>query len=178
MAAKGAWFSWNRHRVADGFGQELTAACGERVFPHNWILAARATRILDRRRLLLAMEIVGTLLTAWFALLVMLDRVTPTLLLAFTFVASSAAALIAPAWQAVVPQLEGRKDLPPAVALNSAGFNISRAIGPALAGFIIAQCHAPHHWVSRQRAHSRYFLHNDVRDVRPTPALPRSRSCV
>lgn len=95
--------------------------------------------ILDRRRLLLSMEIVGTLLTAGFAVLVTMNRVTPGLLLAFIFVASSAAALIAPAWQAVVPQLVDRKALAPAVALNSTGFNISRAIGPALGGLIIAQ---------------------------------------
>lgn len=95
--------------------------------------------ILDRRRLLLTMETVGTLLTAGLALLVSLGRVTPTNLLAFTFLASSAAALITPAWQAVVPQLVDRKDLAPAVALNSAGFNVSRAIGPALGGLIIAQ---------------------------------------
>jgi len=95
--------------------------------------------ILDRRRLLLAMEILGTLLTACLALLVTLDRVTPAVLLAFIFLASSAAALIMPAWQAIVLQLVNRRDLAPAVALNSAGFNISRAIGPALGGLIIVQ---------------------------------------
>ena len=42
-----------------------------------------------------------------------------------------------PAWQAVVPQLVPRQHLQPAVALNSVGFNVSRAVGPALAGVII-----------------------------------------
>jgi predicted MFS family arabinose efflux permease len=86
------------------------------------------------------MEVVGTLLTAAFALLMALDRVTPSILLLFILLAGTAAALIGPAWQAIVPQLVGRNDLAPAVAINSAGFNISRAIGPALAGLIIA------HW--------------------------------
>jgi len=94
--------------------------------------------IFDRRRQLIVMEIIGTLLTAAFALLVALNRVTPAILLAFTFSISVAASLVVPAWQAIVPQLVERKDLAPAVALNSAGFNISRAIGPALAGMIIA----------------------------------------
>ena len=94
--------------------------------------------IFDRRRLLLTMEIVGTLLTVAFALLMALDRVTPSILLVFILLAGTAAALIAPAWQAIVPQLVGRDELAPAVAINSAGFNISRAIGPALAGLIIA----------------------------------------
>lgn len=93
--------------------------------------------IFNRRRLLLMMEAVGTLLTAAFALLVTLSQVNPASLLTFTFLAGAAAALIAPTWQAIVPQLVGHKDLAPAVALNSAGINISRAIGPALAGLII-----------------------------------------
>lgn len=94
--------------------------------------------IFNRRRLLISMETVGTLLTAVFALLVSLDRVTPSTLLTFTFLIGLAAASISPAWEAIVPQLVGRKDLSAAVALNSAGINISRAIGPALAGIIIA----------------------------------------
>jgi MFS family permease len=93
--------------------------------------------IFDRRRLLLAMEIVGTLLTAAFAVLVTLGRVTPVVLLAFTFLASAAAASIAPAWQAIVPQLVGRRDLAAAIGLISTGVNISRAVGPALAGLFI-----------------------------------------
>src|SRR4051812_58129 len=94
--------------------------------------------IFDRRRLLITMEIVGTLLTVAFAVLVTLDRVNPLILLAFTFLAGAAAASITPAWQAIVPQLVARDELAPAIALNSAGFNISRAIGPAFAGLIIA----------------------------------------
>src|SRR3546814_4943461 len=44
---------------------------------------------------------------------------------------------MAPAWQAIVPSLVPREILQPAIALNSMGINISRAIGPALAGFLI-----------------------------------------
>ncbi|HTN67702.1 MAG TPA: MFS transporter, partial [Burkholderiaceae bacterium] len=94
--------------------------------------------IFDRRRLLLTMESVGTLLSAGFAVLVMLDRVTPAILLGFVFLSSAASASIAPAWQAIVQQLAGRKELPAAIALISTGVNISRAIGPALAGWFIA----------------------------------------
>ncbi|WP_345797264.1 MFS transporter [Castellaniella sp. MT123] len=94
--------------------------------------------LFDRRRLLLAMEIVGTALTAGFAILVAQGLVTPAVLLAFVFLTSAAAAAIAPAWQAIVPQLvEKREDLAPAVALDSVSVNISRAIGPALAGVLI-----------------------------------------
>jgi predicted MFS family arabinose efflux permease len=93
--------------------------------------------ILDRRRLLIAVQIALTLLTAGFALLVRLELATALTLLIFTFLAGAGAALIAPAWQAIVPQLVPREDLAPAVALNSVGINISRAVGPALAGIIV-----------------------------------------
>ena len=94
--------------------------------------------IFDRRRLLVAVQIAATLVVATLALLVSLGRMTPFLLLAFTFLVATAAALIAPAWQAIVPQLVPKQDLQPSVALNSVGLNVSRAIGPALAGLIIA----------------------------------------
>lgn len=94
--------------------------------------------IIDRRRLLLAMQTAVAVLVGAFGFLVWADRITPNILLAFVFVASSAAALIMPAWQSIVPQLVDREDLQSAVAMNSVGLNVSRAIGPALAGIIIA----------------------------------------
>jgi predicted MFS family arabinose efflux permease len=93
--------------------------------------------IFDRRRLLIAVQVAITLLTAAFAFVVWKALVNPALLLGFTFLSGAGAALIAPAWQAIVPQLVPRQDLPPAVTLNSVGINISRAVGPALAGIII-----------------------------------------
>ncbi len=94
--------------------------------------------MFNQRRLLLAMETTGTLLTAGFALMVTLGAASSPSLLAFMCLAGMAAASIAPTWQAILPQLvETREDLAPAVSLDSAGINISRAIGPALAGLVI-----------------------------------------
>jgi MFS family permease len=93
--------------------------------------------ILDRRRLLIAVQLLMALTATLLAILVLLEAMTPWRLLAFTFVAGIGAALAAPAWQAMVPQLVPRSDLQAAVALNSVGVNISRAIGPALAGLVI-----------------------------------------
>ena len=93
--------------------------------------------IIDRRRLLIVIQVASAVITAILSVLVWTGRATPIILLAFTFLAGSAAALISPAWQAIVPQLVPRQDLPAAVALNSVGFNVSRAVGPALAGLII-----------------------------------------
>src|ERR1700716_634147 len=75
--------------------------------------------ILDRRRLLIRVQIALTLLTAGFAFIVWTGLVTPVLLLGFTFLSGAGAALIAPAWQAIVPQLVTREELPPAGSLHS-----------------------------------------------------------
>jgi MFS family permease len=94
--------------------------------------------VVDRRRLLIFVQVMVTALVAVFGLVVYLSWVTPTLLLAFTFLAGAAAASIMPAWQAIVPLLVPRRHLQPAVALNSVGLNVSRALGPAVAGIIIS----------------------------------------
>src|ERR1700730_10377896 len=94
--------------------------------------------IVDRRRLLIAVEGAITAISAIIAALVWLDLVTPGTLLLFTFLLGAAAALTAPAWQSIVPQLVSKQDLNAAVAANSVGINISRAIGPALGGVVIA----------------------------------------
>ncbi len=95
--------------------------------------------IVDRRRLLMFTQVAIAALVGAFSVLVWSGRVTATALLAFTFLAGTAAALIMPAWQSIVPLLVPRRHLQPAVALNSVGLNVSRAIGPALGGLIIAE---------------------------------------
>jgi MFS family permease len=94
--------------------------------------------IVDKRRFLICGEIAITLFSIAFALLVWRGLVTPGTLLLFAFLIGAASALVAPAWQAVVPQLVPRKDLSPAVTANSVGINISRAVGPAVGGIITA----------------------------------------
>ena len=43
-----------------------------------------------------------------------------------------------PAWAAATPELVPRQDLVGAIALNGIGFNLARALGPALGGFVLA----------------------------------------
>jgi MFS family permease len=93
--------------------------------------------IVDRRRFLIVVEILITVVSAVYALLVWRGAVTPAILLVFTFLAGIGSALEIPAWYAIVPSLVPKRDLQPAVAANSVGINISRAIGPALGGIII-----------------------------------------
>ena len=94
--------------------------------------------LVDRRHLLIGVMSVLALAAAVLATLALLGGVTPWLLIGFTLVFGTGAAFVAPAWQSIVPLLVPRGQLQSAVALNSMGINISRAIGPALAGLVIA----------------------------------------
>jgi MFS family permease len=102
------------------------------------LVAGAMTDIVDKRRYLIGVEIAIVVASAIFALLVTLDLVTAPLLLAFMFVVATGSAFDAPAWQAIVPMLVPRDDLQGAIAANSVGVNISRAIGPALSGVVTA----------------------------------------
>jgi MFS family permease len=93
--------------------------------------------IIDRRWLLIAVNAALTVVVAALGFLVWLDAVTPWILLIFTFLVGAGSALIAPAWQAIVPSLVPPRDLQAAISLNSVGINVSRAVGPALAGIVI-----------------------------------------
>jgi MFS family permease len=95
--------------------------------------------IVDRRKFLIVAEIAVTLISIAFAAIVWFGLATPNNLLLFTFLTGVAGALTAPAWQSIVPQLVPKEDLHPAVTANSAGVNVSRAIGPALGGVIVAK---------------------------------------
>ncbi len=92
----------------------------------------------DRRRIMLtaqsAMLVVSILLTAC----AILGWITPGLLLFFTFLIGCGTALNNPSWQASVGDMVPRADLPEAVTLNSMGFNITRSVGPAIGGAIVA----------------------------------------
>ena len=94
--------------------------------------------LVDRRRLLLFTQGWMLAAAAGLGVLTLLGATTPLVLLTLTFVLGLGVAMNAPAWQAIVPELVPRPDLPLAVALNSVGFNLARAIGPALGGLVVA----------------------------------------
>ena len=103
------------------------------------VLAAGALAdVLDRRRLLLFSQSWMLGAAVGLGVLTILHLTTPSLLLAFTFLLSFGNALNGPAWQAIVPELVPRTEMPAAVSLNSVGFNVARAAGPAIGGLIVA----------------------------------------
>src|SRR5215472_12455559 len=93
--------------------------------------------IVDRRVFLISAQIWTILAAILLAGLTLVHAMTAFWLLALTFAIGIGAALTAPAWSAIVPELVPREDLVQAIALNGIGFNLTRAIGPAIAGALI-----------------------------------------
>ncbi len=94
--------------------------------------------ILDPRKLLIVVQIFVALVATAFAASIWTHSHTPLLLLAATFLLGVGGALAAPAWQLIAPLLVPKEDLESAIAVNSATYNVSRAVGPALGGLSIA----------------------------------------
>jgi MFS family permease len=92
---------------------------------------------LPRRRVLLTTTTVQTVLAATLTLLAATDTAQPGVVALIVFAAGCAMALGFPAYMALLPDLVPRDDLPGAMALSSAQWNLGRVIGPALAGVVI-----------------------------------------
>jgi MFS family permease len=101
--------------------------------------AGAAADVFDRRRMLLATQSWMLISAAALCLATVLGVASPAVVLGLTFMLGLGNAANAPAWQATIPELVGGgRLLLPAVALNSAGFNIGRAVGPAIGGLVVA----------------------------------------
>jgi len=94
--------------------------------------------LLDRRKLLLATQIWMLVAAAVMGALTFVGVMTPSLLLLLTFSLGLGSAINSPAWQAIVPELVPRREVPQAMTLSGVAFNVSRAVGPAIGGLIIA----------------------------------------
>ena len=88
----------------------------------------------DRRRILLGSQVVQMTSALILVALVLSHALQVWIILTLSFVVGLAQSFGGPAYQALVPTLVDREDLPNAVALNSIQFNLARVIGPVLAG--------------------------------------------
>ena len=93
--------------------------------------------ILDRRRFLIGIQLLLAGVGLTMMVLAQAHTLTVESLIVLTFVGGVGAALMGPTWQSIVPELVPRADLRNAVALNSLGINVSRAVGPALGGLLL-----------------------------------------
>ncbi len=94
--------------------------------------------IFDRRKLILGTEIWMLAVAVVLTVVTVLGAMTPWLLLLLTVGLSIGDAVESPSWRAIFPELVSKEDLPAALALNGIEFNLARALGPGLGGFIVA----------------------------------------
>jgi len=94
--------------------------------------------IFDRRKLILATETWMLIIATVLTIVTFTGAMTPWLLLLLTFALSLGDAIESPTWRAIFPELVKKDDLTAALALNGIEFNLARALGPGLAGLIIA----------------------------------------
>ena len=99
--------------------------------------AGALSDIVDRRRYLIVVQIWMGVVAALLAGIVLTGSMNAWLLVALTFAMGIGAAMMMPAWAAVTPEIVQKHELQAAIALNSMGINVARAIGPALAGVIV-----------------------------------------
>ena len=94
--------------------------------------------IVDRRRYLIASQIWMMLAAATLGVLTLAGMTTAPILLLLTFALGIGTAMMMPAWGAITPELVQRNELQAAIGLNTMGMNVARAIGPAIAGLVVA----------------------------------------
>jgi len=102
------------------------------------LFAGALADIADRRRVILVTQVILLLATMGLGAATLAGAVTPFALLAFTFVIGAGFTFYMPAQSASINDLVARVDVPRAVALGAVAFNVSRAVGPALAGAAVA----------------------------------------
>ena len=94
--------------------------------------------IFDRRKLILGTETWMLVIAVVLTVATFAGVMTPWLLLLLTLGLSIGDAVESPTWRAIFPELVDKEELPSALALNGIEFNLARAVGPGLGGFIVA----------------------------------------
>jgi len=95
--------------------------------------------MVEARRFLIILETLVVFLMGLLGAVIFFDRLTPLYLLSTNFVLGVIWSLASPAWLSTTPLLVAPRDLAGANAANSVGYNLSRAVGPAVAGLAIAK---------------------------------------
>ena len=102
------------------------------------LIAGALADVVDRRKIILLAQIILFFAAALLGATALAGTLGPATLLTLTFVIGAAFTLYMPAQQASINDFVARPEMPRALALGAASFNIARAVGPALAGGIAA----------------------------------------
>jgi len=145
LSSLGTWtqdvaLSWLIHtRFADPSLLGVRAFAADAPLLAFMLLGGALADRVDRRRILLASQALQLLFAAMLGLLFAFDRLGIGAILLIAFLTGLAQSQSAPTYQAVITSLVPRAVIPSAVALNSLQFNLSRAIGPVIAGLLLAR---------------------------------------
>ena len=101
--------------------------------------AGALTDVVDPRRLLIVTQTLAVAISVAFAGVVWAGLAGPASLLTTSFLMGMCGALAAPAWLLITTLLVRTAELGSAIAVDTAGYNVARAIGPAIAGYAIAR---------------------------------------
>ena len=108
------------------------------IFLFSLIGGVVADRV-ERRKILLSSQYAQMTTAALLTILVATNRVHVWHILCLSFISGVAQAFGGPAYQALIPTLVEKEDMPNAIALNSIQFNVAVMLGPALAGQALAK---------------------------------------
>lgn len=92
----------------------------------------------NRRTILLVATGFSTVFATALTVLAATEQLQSWSLLAMLALLGSANAMVLPSWQAIQPELVPRSELPAASSLNGVTMNVARAVGPAIAGILVA----------------------------------------
>jgi MFS family permease len=138
--------------------------------------AGSAADRFDRRRLLIATQLLATALSASLAVLAWSGRADAWVVIVFALGLGISSAFSAPASTAFISQLVDRRDLPSAVALNSMTYNIARAVGPALAAVSVKQLGIPASFAINAASYLLFVAGLAIVDPRPTARARRGEA--
>jgi predicted MFS family arabinose efflux permease len=145
LSSIGTWtqdvaLSWLIHtRMGDPFYLGLRAFAADAPLIAFMLLGGAVADRFDRRRILLVSNTLQMAFAAALLELYLLGQLGIAAILAIAFLTGLAQSQSAPTYQAVITSLVPTREIPKAVALNSLQFNLSRFIGPAMAGLLLAR---------------------------------------
>ena len=111
-------------------------AMGAPIFLLTLIGGAMAD-LIDRRRVIVFFQSIQMLCPMLLVVLILTDYIQPWMVIVLSLVVGVTDALSMPSCQSIVPSIVQREQISAGIALNSTQFNLSRILGPSLAGLLI-----------------------------------------
>jgi MFS family permease len=179
LSSIGTWtqdvaLSWVIHsRIGDPFYLGLRSFAQEVPLLAFMLLGGAVADRIDRRRILLASQWFQMAMASLLGALYASGRLGIAAILLVAFATGVAQSQSAPTYQAVITSLVPRERIANAVALNSLQFNLSRAVGPVVAGLLLA--HAGTGWCFAANAASFVAVILALRRIELPPPLPGPR---